>query len=396
MILSRVDLPVPLGPTTPILAPWRNDRVTLSRTTLSPWALRTLRSVKTYSAMVRKPSAKRPWRPIRRSGRLTRPPPRARVVALAAVRGAPAWTKPAGAAVEVVADRVAVTSQVCCSTPSALTQVCRDSRPCTTTASPSCSEARSCRPGPPGVDREPLGLAVGPALAPPLVAPGRAGQPEARHHGLAGPRSLTGAAEVALQGHDRVVHRCLLSIRPSAVGRRGSETRRGHRPDPGLRAGPVDDPGRGAVDRWRGRGRLLQRASAEPVAHGRGRRPARPRSGRRRARPRPRATASRSRRSAAAARDRRSPTTSSRHSERQEQPEPDPAEQQEHGRATPAYVGHRRRPERARTPPARPTRPRRRAPRGSGPTGARGPRWPRPGAGPRRGRSRRWPGRAGR
>src|SRR5688500_14324655 len=51
MILSREDLPVPLGPTTPILAPWRNERVTLSRTTLSPWALRTLRSVKTYSAM---------------------------------------------------------------------------------------------------------------------------------------------------------------------------------------------------------------------------------------------------------------------------------------------------------------------------------------------------------
>src|SRR3954451_8272316 len=53
MILSREDLPVPLGPTTPILAPWRNDSVTLSSTTLSPWALRTLRSVKTYSAMIR-------------------------------------------------------------------------------------------------------------------------------------------------------------------------------------------------------------------------------------------------------------------------------------------------------------------------------------------------------
>src|SRR5689334_4464741 len=51
MIFSSDDLPVPLGPTTPILAPWRNERVTLSRTTLSPWALRTLRSVKTYSAM---------------------------------------------------------------------------------------------------------------------------------------------------------------------------------------------------------------------------------------------------------------------------------------------------------------------------------------------------------
>src|SRR5690348_11252426 len=56
MIFSRVDLPVPLGPTTPILAPCRNDRVTLSRTTLSPCALRTFRRVKTYSAMTRKPT----------------------------------------------------------------------------------------------------------------------------------------------------------------------------------------------------------------------------------------------------------------------------------------------------------------------------------------------------
>ena len=56
MILSSVDLPVPLGPTTPILAPCRNDSVTLSRTTLSPWALRTLRRVKTYSAMTGNPT----------------------------------------------------------------------------------------------------------------------------------------------------------------------------------------------------------------------------------------------------------------------------------------------------------------------------------------------------
>ena len=47
MIFSSVDLPVPLGPTTPIFAPCRKERVTLSRTTLSPWALRTLRKVKT-------------------------------------------------------------------------------------------------------------------------------------------------------------------------------------------------------------------------------------------------------------------------------------------------------------------------------------------------------------
>ncbi len=56
MIFSSEDLPVPFGPTTPILAPWRNERVTLSRTTLSPWALRTLRRVKTYSAMVDEPT----------------------------------------------------------------------------------------------------------------------------------------------------------------------------------------------------------------------------------------------------------------------------------------------------------------------------------------------------
>jgi hypothetical protein len=33
---NRVDFPAPLGPTTPILAPGRNDRVTSSRITLSP------------------------------------------------------------------------------------------------------------------------------------------------------------------------------------------------------------------------------------------------------------------------------------------------------------------------------------------------------------------------
>src|SRR3954452_8002914 len=56
MIFSNDDLPVPFGPTTPIFAPCRNERVTLSRTTLSPWALRTLRRVNTYSAMVPEPS----------------------------------------------------------------------------------------------------------------------------------------------------------------------------------------------------------------------------------------------------------------------------------------------------------------------------------------------------
>src|SRR4051812_47846179 len=72
MIFSRVDLPVPLGPTTPILAPCRKDRVTLSRTTLSPWALRTLRSVKTYSAMIRKPKGQHAHLPIRVGGRCDR------------------------------------------------------------------------------------------------------------------------------------------------------------------------------------------------------------------------------------------------------------------------------------------------------------------------------------
>jgi hypothetical protein len=47
MILKSVDLPVPLGPTTPILAPCRNDNVTLSSTSFSPNFLRTLRRVKT-------------------------------------------------------------------------------------------------------------------------------------------------------------------------------------------------------------------------------------------------------------------------------------------------------------------------------------------------------------
>src|SRR5262245_13868946 len=69
MILSRLDLPVPLGPTTPILAPCRNDKVTLSRTTLSPWALRTLRSVKTYSAMIVQPTGLVSVAPNRHRGR---------------------------------------------------------------------------------------------------------------------------------------------------------------------------------------------------------------------------------------------------------------------------------------------------------------------------------------
>src|SRR3954465_5481626 len=79
MILSSVDLPVPLGPTTPIFAPCRNDRVTLSRTTLSPWALRTLRRVNTYSAMVDEPSCEPPTLHIRdSSGSCPQPPPRGR------------------------------------------------------------------------------------------------------------------------------------------------------------------------------------------------------------------------------------------------------------------------------------------------------------------------------
>ena len=40
---SSVDLPVPLGPTTPIFAPGKKDRVMLSSTTLSPSDFRTLR-----------------------------------------------------------------------------------------------------------------------------------------------------------------------------------------------------------------------------------------------------------------------------------------------------------------------------------------------------------------
>ena len=51
MILSRVDLPAPFGPTTPILASGKNDMVTLSRMSFSPSVLRTLCMVKTNSAM---------------------------------------------------------------------------------------------------------------------------------------------------------------------------------------------------------------------------------------------------------------------------------------------------------------------------------------------------------
>ena len=40
MIRRIVDFPAPFGPTTPILAPGKNDIVTSSRMTLSPWAFR--------------------------------------------------------------------------------------------------------------------------------------------------------------------------------------------------------------------------------------------------------------------------------------------------------------------------------------------------------------------
>ena len=42
MIFRIVDLPAPLGPTMPILAPGRNAMVTSSRMSLSPCALRAL------------------------------------------------------------------------------------------------------------------------------------------------------------------------------------------------------------------------------------------------------------------------------------------------------------------------------------------------------------------
>jgi hypothetical protein len=45
MIRSTLDLPAPFGPTTPIFAPGRKARVTSSRMSLSPCALRTLRMV---------------------------------------------------------------------------------------------------------------------------------------------------------------------------------------------------------------------------------------------------------------------------------------------------------------------------------------------------------------
>ena len=40
MIFSTLDLPAPFGPTTPIFAPGKNDNVTSSRMTFSPYALR--------------------------------------------------------------------------------------------------------------------------------------------------------------------------------------------------------------------------------------------------------------------------------------------------------------------------------------------------------------------
>src|SRR6478609_4943673 len=131
MILRRVDLPVPFGPTTPILAPCRNDSVTLSRTTLSPWALRTLRRVNTYSAMVPDPTGRAapgPYGGDRQAASSALDSGfGVRVNALVPrLRSCPRW--------------VASTSNARTSTFSLLTYVCSWSRPVTTTGSPRCSE----------------------------------------------------------------------------------------------------------------------------------------------------------------------------------------------------------------------------------------------------------------
>src|SRR5664280_603745 len=71
MIRRTLDLPAPFGPTTPIFAPGRKASVTSSRTTLSPWALRTLRMEKTYWAIHPAYGSGRspmPWRPAPAAG----------------------------------------------------------------------------------------------------------------------------------------------------------------------------------------------------------------------------------------------------------------------------------------------------------------------------------------
>src|SRR6478736_6628958 len=168
MIFSRVDLRVPLGPTTPIFAPCRNDSDTLSRTTLSPWALRTLRRVNTYSAMVPEPTGREPPGPIWGGGapraphshgsgaphpwvRLSRRP-ESRDAPYAATSSDACSSSDTGgrtgapvpvARVNVVAPLVrscptsrASTSNEVTSIPALLVQVWALSRPCTTTGSP--------------------------------------------------------------------------------------------------------------------------------------------------------------------------------------------------------------------------------------------------------------------
>ena len=181
MILSSEDLPVPLGPTTPILAPWRNERVTLSRTTLSPWALRTLRSVKTYSAMrasLRGAPPRRQSHPATPTGRLTRPGPAApprlrrrppvrrpgcsptRLAGSAAALGRVSTVVPCD---EVVADDVASTSSDVCRLPSRCPRRRLRSRPWTTTGSPLASEAAKWSPRRrQALDGVPRGRAVDP------------------------------------------------------------------------------------------------------------------------------------------------------------------------------------------------------------------------------------------
>src|SRR4051794_21225848 len=233
MILSSDDLPVPLGPTTPIFAPCRNDNVTLSRTTLSPWALRTLRRVNTYSDMpasLRGEGARSPIRPrwsCSRRRRLARPAVRVelRPVGVEAVHqlldllavlggvGALLSADPqelAGALAEVVPDEarfdhVGHRRRLALALPDIDPHSAVNHHRVALVHRGGDVVAERA----PGVDGVPGGLSVDPHAVAEVAR--RAPHPERRHPG---PPCLTRvdlATDPALQGHPRLVHLRLLS-----------------------------------------------------------------------------------------------------------------------------------------------------------------------------------------
>src|SRR4029077_4129827 len=233
MMRRSEDLPVPLGPTTPIFAPCRNDNVTLSRTTLSPWALRTLRRVNTNSDMpasLRGEGARSPIRPRWRCSRRRRLARLALGVELrpvgveavhqllhllAVLRGVGALLpadpqEPAGALAQGVPhearpDHVGHRRRLTVALPDIDPPPAVDHHRIALVHRGGDVVAERA----PGVDGVPGGLPVDPHAVAKVAR--RAPDPERRHPGVPCLARVALATDPALQGHPRLVHLRLLS-----------------------------------------------------------------------------------------------------------------------------------------------------------------------------------------